>query len=94
MAQGRQAGAARDVQACQAGKGIILMHDFQRATAHDIAALLAALKAGGYKVVHITTKDPIKTLANYDAMIMKEFAGSAVAQRPMTSVVRTISTGH
>lgn len=78
----------------KAGKGIILMHDFQRATAHDIAALLAALKEKNYKVVHVTAKDPIKTLANYDAAITKEFAGSVVAKRPMTNVVRTISTGQ
>jgi peptidoglycan/xylan/chitin deacetylase (PgdA/CDA1 family) len=35
------------------GKGIILLHDFQEATAKGALALLGALKAGGYKVVHI-----------------------------------------
>jgi peptidoglycan/xylan/chitin deacetylase (PgdA/CDA1 family) len=72
------------------GKGIILMHDFQRATADDVAALLAALKSGGYKVVHMKSKEPVKTLANYDEIITKEFAGSVVAKRPTASVVRTI----
>src|SRR5262249_41836274 len=33
------------------GKGIILMHDFQHATAEAAADLLNDLKAGGYKVV-------------------------------------------
>ena len=75
------------------GKGIILMHDFQRATAHDIGDLLAALKAKGYKVVQVTAKEPVKSIASYDAMIMKEFAGSAVAKRPMASVIKTITTG-
>ena len=35
------------------GKGIILMHDFQRATAEAMPELLRQLKAGGYKVVHL-----------------------------------------
>ena len=35
------------------GKGIILMHDFQRGTAEALPELLRQLKAGGYKVVHM-----------------------------------------
>jgi peptidoglycan/xylan/chitin deacetylase (PgdA/CDA1 family) len=72
------------------GKGIILMHDFQRATADDLAALLAELKAKGFKVVHMKSKEPVKTLANYDAMITKEFSGTVIGARPTSSVVRTI----
>ena len=33
------------------GKGIVLMHDFQHATADGIAELLKQLKADGYKIV-------------------------------------------
>ena len=33
------------------GKGIILMHDFQRGTAEAMPELIRQLKAGGYKVV-------------------------------------------
>ena len=33
------------------GKGIILMHDFQKHTAEALPELLHRLKAGGYKVV-------------------------------------------
>jgi len=33
------------------GKGIILMHDFQHATAEALPELTSQLKAGGYKVV-------------------------------------------
>ena len=73
------------------GKGIVLMHDFQTSTAHEVPALLAELKAKGYKVVHMKAKETVKTLAAYDAMIVKEFAGSVVAKRPTSSVVRTIS---
>ena len=35
------------------GKGIILMHDFQRATGEAMPELISQLKAGGYKVVHL-----------------------------------------
>ena len=35
------------------GKGIILMHDIQPHTAKAIPLLLAELKAGGYKIVHM-----------------------------------------
>jgi len=73
------------------GKGIVLMHDFQKATAHDLPDLLAALKAKGYKVVQMRAKDPVKTLAEYDEKINKEFAGSVVAKRPTSSVIRTIT---
>ena len=40
------------------GKGIILMHDFQRGTAEALPELLRQLKAGGYKVVHMVPKQP------------------------------------
>jgi len=72
------------------GKGIVLMHDFQKATANDVPALLAELKTNGYKVVHMRGKAPVKSLAAYDEMIVKEFSGSVVAKRPTSSVVRTI----
>ena len=38
------------------GKGIILMHDFQRSTAEAMPELLRQLKAGGYKVVHMVPR--------------------------------------
>ena len=43
------------------GKGIILMHDFQQATAKAVPDLLAELKAKGYKVVHMRAKAPLAT---------------------------------
>ena len=73
------------------GKGIVLMHDFQQTTAQEVPDLLAELKAQGYKVVHMRAKESVKTLATYDDMIVKEFAGSVIAKRPTASVVRTIS---
>lgn len=73
------------------GKGIILMHDIQPATAKALPALLAALKAGGYKVVHMRPKFELKSLAEYDALVEKDMRGmAATTDRPMSSVVRTI----
>ena len=43
------------------GKGIILMHDFQQATAKAMPELLNQLKAKGYKVVHMKAKTPLAT---------------------------------
>lgn len=74
------------------GKGIILMHDIQPHTAKAMPALLAALKAGGYKVVQMKAKEELKTLAEYDKMIEKDVKGlpAAGSERPMSSVVRTV----
>ncbi len=73
------------------GKGIVLMHDFQQATAHAARKLLDQLKANGYKIVQMKPKEPVKTIAKYDEMVMKDFGGGASAARPTSSVVRTIS---
>src|SRR6202043_2801656 len=54
------------------GKGIVLMHDFQRATAEAAPELLRQLKANGYKVVFLKAKAPLQTIASYDAMIVKD----------------------
>jgi peptidoglycan/xylan/chitin deacetylase (PgdA/CDA1 family) len=73
------------------GKGIVLMHDFQHATSLALPELLSQLKAGGYKIVQVKAKEPVKTLAEYDEAITKEFGGNTVSARPVNSVVRTIS---
>ena len=57
------------------GKGIILMHDFQRSTAMGLPDLLTQLKAGGYKVVWVKAKDTVTTLPQYDAAVSKALAG-------------------
>jgi peptidoglycan/xylan/chitin deacetylase (PgdA/CDA1 family) len=72
------------------GKGIILLHDFQRPTSLALAELLAQLKLRGYKIVQVKAKDPAKTLPEYDAAIMKEFGGNTISAQPTSSVVRTI----
>ena len=49
------------------GKGIVLMHDFQKATSEAMPQLLAELKAGGYKIVHMKSRTAVTTLPQYDA---------------------------
>lgn len=72
------------------GKGIILMHDFQQATAHAAADLLKRLKDGGYKVVQITGKTPTDPNKEYVALVLKEIGGGLSTARPMSSVIKTI----
>jgi peptidoglycan/xylan/chitin deacetylase (PgdA/CDA1 family) len=74
------------------GKGIILMHDFQKHTGEALPALLARLKAEGYKVVQMKAKAPVETLAQYDESVMKDSKLPTVSTRPVTSVVQTISS--
>jgi peptidoglycan/xylan/chitin deacetylase (PgdA/CDA1 family) len=74
------------------GKGIVLMHDFQHATAEAAMELLNDLKAGGYKVVFMKPKFPVTTIASYDEQILKLVKGPGGGDaRPTASVVRTIS---
>jgi len=73
------------------GKGIVLMHDFQHATAEALPELLNQLKAHGYKVVHMVPKAPMQTIAQYDEMVQKENKLPTVSSRPTSSVIRTIS---
>ena len=73
------------------GKGIILMHDFQKHTAEALPTLLRKLKAGGYKVVHMRAKAPVQTIASYDEAIVKDAKLPTVSSRPVNSVVQTIS---
>ena len=73
------------------GKGIILMHDFQKHTAEALPTLLRRLKAGGYKVVQMKAKTPLQTLPEYDEALVKELKLPAFSSRPVSSVVQTVS---
>lgn len=73
------------------GKGIVLMHDFQKHTTEALPELLRKLKAGGYKVVQMRAKAPIQTLAEFDESIIKDVKLPTVSTRPINSVVQTIS---
>ena len=73
------------------GKGIILMHDFQQATAHAAPELLKKLKDGGYKVVQVVGKTPLEPKKEYVDMVLKEIGGGMETARPMSSVIKDIS---
>jgi peptidoglycan/xylan/chitin deacetylase (PgdA/CDA1 family) len=72
------------------GKGIVLMHDFQTGTSHAVPQLLAELKAGGYKVVHLKSRMPIQTLPEFDEGLQKDQKLPTVSQRPTSSIVRDV----
>ena len=72
------------------GKGIILMHDFQQATAKAAPDLLMKLKEGGYKVVQVVGKTPVEPKKEYVDMVLKEMGGGLETARPMSSVIKTI----
>ena len=67
-------------------KGIILFHDIQTSTAQALPALLAILKAKGYRVVHMVPKHRATTLPEFDA-IAKEEAG----QRQVASLAKPLA---
>jgi len=73
------------------GKGIILMHDFQKHTAEALPDLLKRLKDGGYKVVAMRAKAPAQTLPEYDQQLLKEVKLPTVSSRPVSSVVTDVS---
>ena len=76
----------------QKRKGIVLLHDIQPVTAKAMPLFLDALKAGGYKIVHVKAKAPASTLADYDALIEKDVKGlpGTAADRPVSSIFRTV----
>ena len=78
------------------GKGIILFHDIQRVTGEAMPDLLARLKAGGYKIVHLVSKAPATSLPKYDKIVGSGFKGAAnlAGARPLSSVVSTVHTAR
>ncbi len=75
------------------GKGIILMHDFQHATAEAAPELFKQMKEAGYKVVWVTGKTGVEPIPEYRAIVMKELGGGLAEARPMSSVIKTIGGG-
>ena len=74
------------------GKGILLMHDFQHATAEAMPELLRQLKAGGYKIVHMVPKEPVTTLPEYDDMVRaRDKYSISNNARSESSIIKTIS---
>jgi hypothetical protein len=75
-----------------AGKGIILMHDFQKVPSIALPQILYQLQKNGFKVVHMVPKDILTTLPRYDEAVLKENRLPTLAgNKSADSVVRTIS---
>jgi peptidoglycan/xylan/chitin deacetylase (PgdA/CDA1 family) len=74
----------------KAGKGIILMHDFQKVTSIALPQILAELQKDGFKVVHMVPKGTLTTLPQYDEAVLKDTKLPTLATRPQESVVRTL----
>jgi peptidoglycan/xylan/chitin deacetylase (PgdA/CDA1 family) len=72
------------------GKGIVLLHDFQKATSEAVPQLLAELKAGGFKIVHMKARAAVTSLKQYDDELLKEAKLPTISQRPVSSVVRDV----
>ncbi len=66
------------------------MHDFQQATSQAVPQLLAELKAGGYKIVHMKARSTVTSLPQYDEELKKDAKLPTVSQRPTSSVVRDV----
>ena len=77
------------------GGGIVLLHDIKKQTADMLPGFLAALKAGGYRVVHVVpghgptptrpapanwTSDTEKTVANLWPKARRADASSAAVK--------------
>ncbi|HLH94716.1 MAG TPA: polysaccharide deacetylase family protein [Xanthobacteraceae bacterium] len=69
------------------GRGILLLHDIQPATALALPTIIAELKARGYKIVHVvpTTPDRPATVANNDDWVQRH--------RPRPSWPRVLEVG-
>ena len=73
------------------GKGIILMHDFQKGTATALPQILGELQKNGFKVVHMVPKGTLTTIPQYDEAVLKENKLPTMSEnKPTDSVVRTI----
>jgi len=77
----------------KAGKGIVLMHDFQKSTSIALPQILAQLKQNGFKVVHLVPKNTLTTLPQYDEAVLKENKLPTLASgKSADSVIRTIGS--
>jgi len=76
----------------KAGKGIILMHDFQKVTSIALPQILGELQKNGFKIVHMVPKGTLTTLAQYDEEVLKENKLPTLSDnKAVESVVHTIS---
>ncbi len=76
------------------GKGIVLLHDFQKHTAAGSLELLNVLQAKGYKIVHMRAKSQVTTLAEWDEKARAEFKAPQGDTRPTSAVIKTVPPGN
>src|ERR1700730_1423622 len=73
------------------GKGIVLMHDFQKVTSIALPQILGQLQQNGFKIVHMVPKGTLTTIPQYDEAVLKENKlPTLTGNKPTESVVRTI----
>lgn len=74
-------------QLAKRGKGILLFHDIQPSTAQALKSILDALKARGYKVVHMVPKAAATTLTDYDTLADRQLTRrrAATTKEPLAS---------
>jgi peptidoglycan/xylan/chitin deacetylase (PgdA/CDA1 family) len=66
-------------------KGIVLFHDIQPSTARALPALLADLKAKGFRIVHLQPRAEATTMPEFDAIAQQDFdrRRATVASQPL-----------
>ena len=75
----------------KAGKGIILMHDFQKSTSIALPQILDQLQKNGFKVVHMVPRSTLATLPQFDEAVRNENKLPTLAgNKSADSVVRTV----
>jgi peptidoglycan-N-acetylglucosamine deacetylase len=60
-------------------KGILLFHDIQPSTARALPGLLAAIKARGFRIVHLKAATPYATLPEFDGLARRDSGARRVA---------------
>lgn len=60
--------------------GIVLFHDIKASTAKALPAILAGLKARGYRIVQLRSRSELKPLADWDATLSPLVAKAVAAE--------------
>ncbi len=77
----------------EAGKGIILFHDIQPATAQALPGLLEALREKGYRVVHLKAKTPATTIPEFDTLARDAKGRNQIATTADPLTKRSVTWG-
>jgi hypothetical protein len=62
----------------------------QAGTSQAMPQLLAELKTGGYKIVHLKSRASATTLAKYDEELQKDQKLPAASARPTSAIMRDV----